>query len=69
MTNEFPMSSDFTILAPMFLILFVELEMISDPICTLPKTIISDTWGRAGSITWHPEQFITSLTLQSQESL
>lgn len=42
MTYELLVPSDFTILGPMFLILFMEPEVISDPICVLPKTIISD---------------------------
>lgn len=60
----------------MFLILFMELEMISDPICTLPKSIISDTGGGAGGFTQYPEadvrnreQLIDSLLQQSREFL
>lgn len=39
----------------MFLILFMELEVTSDPIWILPKSTISDTCGRARSFTQYPE--------------
>ena len=62
-------SSDFTILGSMVLILFMELEVISDPICTLPQSITSYMWERAGGITQHPEQLADSIPSQSRKFL
>lgn len=62
-------SSNFTILGSMVLILFMEPEVISDPICTLPGSVTSYMWERSGDITQHPEQLTDSILSQSREFL